>query len=268
VTQRGNSAHYPAHMPRTPDEEASRTTKPPRARGRQTGSPVGKPSTARRELVEQKIVEHAIALFAERGFAATSLQDIADAAGLTRPALYHYVSSKEELLARLVRDFTEHPAALLREVNERTDLRPEAKLRLMLTDIARELVQFPDQFRLLVRSEGELQELSNSYQENRRQVLKELIRAIDAGIVDGSFRPVDPRVAALGIIGMLNWTAWWHTPGSAENDRAVVEQLTDMAVRSVLHDSEATQFDSGPARALATIRQNLEYLEKQFGAKK
>ena len=57
------------------------------------------PRTARRELVENEIYEQAIRLFAERGFAGTSLQDIADALGITRPALYYYVKSKDELLA-------------------------------------------------------------------------------------------------------------------------------------------------------------------------
>ena len=51
----------------------------------------------RRELVENEMYEHAIRLFAERGFAGTSLQDIADAMGVTRPALYYYVKSKDEL---------------------------------------------------------------------------------------------------------------------------------------------------------------------------
>ena len=45
-------------------------------------------------------------LFAERGFAGTNLQDIAEATGLTRPALYHYFKSKESLLSRLVAELT------------------------------------------------------------------------------------------------------------------------------------------------------------------
>ena len=42
-----------------------------------------------------------------RGYDGTTLQDIADASGITRPGLYHYISSKEQLLAELVRDVSQ-----------------------------------------------------------------------------------------------------------------------------------------------------------------
>ncbi|WP_197377722.1 TetR/AcrR family transcriptional regulator [Mycolicibacterium baixiangningiae] len=227
-----------------------------------------KASTVRRELVEQRIIEQATALFAERGFAATSLQDIADAAGLTRSSLYHYVASKEELLARLVREKTEEPAIVLRLINQRTDLDPIGKLRAMAGEIARVQTRSPERFRLLIRSEAELPEqLSDVYQQSRRNVLREFVRVIDDGIAAGSFRPVDPRIAALGIIGMLNWIAWWHRPDSSDVDR-VTEQLADMAVESVLDAGDVTQYESGTARALASLRQNLEYLERQLGGRK
>ena len=48
-----------------------------------------------------EILEHATRLFAERGYDGTTLQDIADAIGITRPGLYNYISSKEQLLAAL-----------------------------------------------------------------------------------------------------------------------------------------------------------------------
>ncbi|MFB7719086.1 TetR/AcrR family transcriptional regulator [Nocardia sp. NPDC056100] len=234
-----------------------------------TDTPAAKPSTARRELVEQNIMQHATALFAERGFAATSLQDIAEAAGLTRPALYHYVANKDELLARLVREITEQPAIALRGINDRTDLDSVEKLRTMASEIARSHTESPDRFRLLVRSEAELPEqLSQIYQRSKRNVLKEFIRVIDTGIAAGVFRPVDPRVAALGIIGMLNWIAWWHHQDSPDTERAIVDQLSEMAVRTVLHEEASTQYDGGPARAIAALRQNLDYLERQFGGKK
>src|SRR6266478_2520132 len=69
----------------------------------------------RRDLMESQIMEEATRLFADRGFAGTSLQDIAVATGLTRPALYHYFGSKEDLLSRLVSELTEGPADELGE---------------------------------------------------------------------------------------------------------------------------------------------------------
>ena len=66
------------------------------------GRPAGVRGSTRRELVENEMYEHAARLFAERGFAGTSLQDVADAMGVTRPALYYYVKSKDELLSKLV----------------------------------------------------------------------------------------------------------------------------------------------------------------------
>ena len=86
--------------------------------------------TARRELVENEIYEQATRLFAERGFAGTSLQDIADAMGITRPALYYYVKSKDELLAKLVTEITDGPGEpTSRAVAARTDLDAVGKLR-------------------------------------------------------------------------------------------------------------------------------------------
>lgn len=222
-------------------------------------------SSTRRDLVEKQIMQHATALFAERGFAGTSLQDIADAMGLTRPALYHYVANKDELLARLVTEITEEPAVILAGINKRTDLGPVDKLHAMAEAIALHHAAAPDRFRLLIRSEAELPEnLSKTYEQSRRRVLKEFISVIRAGIDAGSFRAVDPRVASLGIIGMLNWMAWWYQPGTTANAKSVANQLADMAIQSVLQEGAAGQFVDGPARAISLLRQNLDYLEQQL----
>src|ERR1700748_1482449 len=114
------------------------TSSSPRGgRRKKAGSaPSGEPAaeqarsgTARRELVENEIYEHATRLFAERGFAGTSLQDIADALGITRPALYYYVKSKDELLAKLAADVAGVCAAQITELAARPDLDAVGKLR-------------------------------------------------------------------------------------------------------------------------------------------
>lgn len=219
----------------------------------------------RRELVEKQIFAEATRLFAERGFARTTLQDIADATGLTRPALYHYVANKNELLARLVSETTQTPADHLRKINDRLDLRPSEKLRSMATTIALHQARNPNQFQLIVRSEAELPPyLARTFEQGRRQVLKEFIRVIEDGISAGELRPIDSRSAALGIIGMLNWIAWWHQPGNARNDETVAKQLGDMARRSLErgHGSDGPVAEDGPARAIARLREDVDYLER------
>lgn len=51
---------------------------------------------------EERLLDHALTLFAEKGYEATSVREIIEATGVTRPVLYYYCSSKEELFRRLV----------------------------------------------------------------------------------------------------------------------------------------------------------------------
>ena len=85
---------------------------------------------------------------------------------------------------------------------------------------------------------------------------------IESGVKTGEFRPVDPRTAALGIIGMLNWVAWWHQSGDADADRSVAVSLADMALRTVVQEGIAPVVPEGPERAISMLRQDLDYLER------
>jgi AcrR family transcriptional regulator len=225
--------------------------------------------------MESQIMEEATRLFADRGFAGTSLQDIADATGLTRPALYHYFGSKEELLSRLVSELTEGPADELGEIRRRTGTTATERLRAMAFAVALRQASQPARFRVLVRSEAELPEaLSKVYDQGRRRVLKEFSAVIDEGVRRGEFRPVDPRIAALGVIGLCNWVAWWHRPGGQRADEGVAGALADMAVASVVRqDARATGAEGaegaggvegagGAARVLALLKEDVALLER------
>ncbi|WP_284741444.1 TetR/AcrR family transcriptional regulator [Amycolatopsis sp. RTGN1] len=221
-----------------------------------------KGTTARRELVENELYEHATRLFAERGFAGTSLQDIADALGITRPALYYYVKSKEELLAKLVTEVTNGPLEELTELVAQ-DVDPVRKLRGIVEIIVGRRARQPERFRLLIRSEAELPAaLTEAYDEGRRAVLKTIAGVIEEGVRVGRFRPVDARVAALGVLGMCNWVAWWFHPGGRDTAEAVVEQLADMAVGALQRPDQHVLDGEGPAAALKMLRQDLDHLER------
>lgn len=220
-------------------------------------------STTRRDLVENEIFEKATRLFAERGFAGTSLQDVADEMGISRSALYYYVKSKDELLAKLVTEITEGPAAEMREVADRPDLDPIGKLRAIARLIVVRRATQPARFRLLIRSEAELPaDLAKAHETGRKAVLKTLTAIIDVGIVAGQLRPVDPRVAALGVLGQCNWVAWWFHPDGRDSVDAIADQLADMAVAS-LRRADTRGLDSeGPAAVIALLRQDLDHLDR------
>lgn len=227
------------------------------------GRPARAASTARRELVENEIYEHATRLFAERGFAGTSLQDVADALGITRPALYYYVKSKDELLAKLVAEVTDGPLQELTALLERPGLDPVQKLRGTVEVIVARQLRQPERFRLLIRSEAELSpELTAAYDASRRAVLKAVAAVVEEGVRAGRFRPVDPRLAALGVLGMCNWVAWWYHPGGATGPEAVVAHFADMAVGALQRPDHHVPEDGGPAAALRMLRQDIDHLER------
>lgn len=224
-------------------------------------------SNARRELVERQILDQAFTLFASKGYARTTLKDIATATGLTRPALYHYISNKDELIEKLIAEIAGHSAELLQEINADSDDPPDARLRAMCLVIAEQQMAGPDRFRLLISSENDLPvAVVDSYRESRRAVLRELIKVIDDGQVARVFRPCDSRVAALGIVGMLNWIAWWYQPGDRDDEDRTAGQLADMAIRAVIDPEPPADGVGGPLRILQSVQRQLTELERELAA--
>ncbi|GGF33950.1 TetR/AcrR family transcriptional regulator [Subtercola lobariae] len=221
------------------------------------------PTSSRHDLVTKQIFETAITLIAERGFAGTSLQDIADAAGLTRSALYYYIKSKDDLLARLVGQETDDIADRLSEIANAPASSSLVTLRELVREAALRQLAAPDHFRLLVRSEAELpSELAQTYRNGRRRVLKAFQETIEEGVNRNEIRSVDARTAALGVIGMVNWVAWWHRPGQIAVDEAIAAQFAEFAVAGLAHVDDRASGLVGPAQALALLRHDVELLER------
>jgi AcrR family transcriptional regulator len=212
--------------------------------------------------VENQILTEATQLFAERGFAATTLSDIADATGLTRPALYHYFANKEALLGRLVSDLTLAPAEELAKLRTSRGKSAVERLHAMAFDTALRHAAQPERFRVLVRSDAELPpELAKPYLNGRRRILAEFTAVIEQGIANDELRPVDARTAALGIIGMCTWVAWWYRPTTAGDEHEVATALADMAIAALTTADDRSTTERGPARALELLKQDVAYLE-------
>ena len=209
--------------------------------------------------MEGELFEQAATLFAEKGFAGTTLQDIANAMGLSRPSLYHYIQSKDELLERLVEDVTAAAAELVTVVAGDVTLTADEKVRQTVRGMVKLIAEQPSRFRLLAQSETAMPaELARKQARLRRQVLSALVGIIDEGKQAGLFRPVDSRVAAFGVIGAWNWVAWWYRRG----DRGeIAEQLADTAVHGLLADRSGSTSATRTEELFGLVREDLSRLE-------
>jgi AcrR family transcriptional regulator len=220
----------------------------------------------RRELMTETLLERAAQLFAERGFDRTSLQDIATAMGLSRPALYHYIDSKQDLLGRLVTELGDAARADEERLRARDDLSPEERLHEWVRLMTLRVTQRPHRFRLLVMAEASLSPpVMEAHARLKRRMLNLATEIVREVARSGRMRPLDPRIVGLGIIGMTNWLAWWFSPEGELSGEAIAEQFAQVVMNGLLVD-EASQEGSGIAGALQRLRLDLAHLEQLVGA--
>ena len=242
-----------------PSSEAAQVTEP--------GPGDTAASATRRHLMENEVLEHATRLFAERGFAGTTLQDVAESMGLKRPALYYYFKSKEALLDRLISEATTSPAQDLAAIGRRTDQDATERLHAMACHMVTWVATHTDRFLLLVKSESDLSpEAAALFNSGRRAALDTVTAVIDEGIAAGQFRAVDSHVASLGVWGICNWVAWWFRSDGARSIDSVANQLADMAVASLQKPGDQTRRALSPAEALTAVRDDLDRLEQVLGS--
>lgn len=213
--------------------------------------------------MENEVLEHATRLFAERGFAGTSLQDIATSMGLKRPALYYYFKSKDELLERLIVEAVSDPARQLKEIADRADLDAAERLHAMTRWNTAWVLNHTDRFLLLVKSESELSPTTAArFNASRRQATEVVIGVIEEGIATGVFRSVDATTAALSVFGISNWSAWWYNPEGRDSIDHVANQIADMAVAGLRRIELPPMGTLSPLAALAVLRADVDRLER------
>jgi AcrR family transcriptional regulator len=213
--------------------------------------------------MENEVLEHATRLFAERGFAGTSLQDIATSMGLKRPALYYYFKSKEELLERLIVEAVSDPAQQLREIASRQDLDAAERLHAMTRWNTTWVLNHTDRFLLLVKSESELSPATaEAFNASRRKATDVVIDVIEEGIATGLFRSVDATTAALSVFGISNWAAWWFSPDGRDSIDHVANQIADMAVAGLKRSEHGAVSTLSPHAALSVLRADIDRLER------
>lgn len=219
-------------------------------------------NTTRKEIVAKEVLEQAALLFSRKGYAKTTLEDIGKAVGMSRPALYHYFPSKTALLEAMVEDVTVAGARTLAEIGEKKDLGPDERLRHAVEALVLWALERPTRFKVIDRSEEVLPpHISTIHETAKRQVLKAMTSLISEGVEAGVLRPLDPRLAALSVIGMCNWTAWWWTPKNPQTKEEVAAFIGEMAISAMRRVGPNRPMGGKIEDAIELLRSDLDFLE-------
>lgn len=163
----------------------------------------------------EQIFDVGARLFAEKGYERTSLQEVADALGVTKPALYYYYSSKEELLFEVMSFCIDRVTHDLEEISVSPGT-PSQRLAEFIQRYVHFFADHPDELTLL---STELDSLTGDLREaivvkQRRNLAA--IRAIVTELLEESGETdLDPTVAAFALLGMMNWIFSWYDPEGA-----------------------------------------------------
>jgi TetR/AcrR family transcriptional regulator, cholesterol catabolism regulator len=182
---------------------------------------------------KREILDAASRVFRRRGLQATGMRDIAAELGMTASNLYYYFKDKEELLAFVQEDALAGLLEIAARVRE-TGLRADARLfRLIEEHVVRLNEGTPGSLaHLEVEALGEPRR--RELQERRDEYERAFHCTIEEGIAADVFRPVDPKVSALAILGAVNWTVKWFRPDGRKSARAIGREQAELLVRGVL----------------------------------
>lgn len=171
--------------------------------------------------------------FRTHGFENATLDDIAARVGILKGSIYNYVSCKEDLLLAVVEEPARSLLAELENLRADTDHTVTERLRqLFRSQIKVFREHYPAAFVYLHNiGRVEISERFREFHEMDIHYMNAVEELMAEGAASGEFAlPVEPRIAARSVVGMLNWMQHWFTPSTAEADQELADSLFALAL--------------------------------------
>jgi AcrR family transcriptional regulator len=200
---------------------------------------------------EQQLLAIARRLFAHKGYDRTSLRNIAEAASITKAALYYYFPNKDALFERVVLESLQMlvddvSAAVARETN------PTARIRAFMEASAAHIDYGRDRW---IAGSNAFWQGAKDGQRLAALQLRDgyeglLRRCIVEGMASGELRAADPAMVGRFLLSALNHLPRWHRPDGRLTARQVMQQFLDMALYGLVLDAPDV---AAPAPALRLV---------------
>jgi TetR/AcrR family transcriptional regulator, cholesterol catabolism regulator len=209
---------------------------PAGARKSSTGRrPNGQAVHNRYESQMERLLEHAARIFCEKGYEGASMRDLSRACGMSLAGLYHYFSSKEELLYLIQKHSFRTIIEQARQRLAASD-DPEERVRIFIESHLEYFLANKEAMKVLTHED---ETLKNGRGTEIRAIKREYYRICfdllqDLGRAQGL--EFSGRLAVLSLFGMINWIYTWHNPRSDAGAKALAREMGDIFLHGVLHD--------------------------------
>ena len=192
------------------------------------------PSRAAQHQAKRDAVLHVAAqMFNERGFHATSLDDIAARLNVTKPTLYYYVKNKDAILLACVKKGLDMTLEGI-DASRAAGGNAIDQLRACMRTYA-EVVTQPFGMCLIRVGDEEVPEPSlTELRRLKSEIDHAFRRLVEQGVQEGVLAPCDPKMAAFVIAGGLSWIGRWYQPQGAYSADQIIEQCTQLLLQGVL----------------------------------
>lgn len=163
-------------------------------------------------LKRERIVAAAVDLFYHQGFARTTLDQVAEAIQVTKPFIYTYFKSKNDLLADICARGIRHSHEALNRAHAMQGT-PTERLKAVTRDFMLAVLNHQAHAVIYSREEKELlPEHREEFNEMRREFDRRLVTVLEDGVAAGEFIVEDVHLTALAIVGIVGWSQVWYRP--------------------------------------------------------
>ncbi|MCX8021053.1 MAG: TetR/AcrR family transcriptional regulator [Chitinophagaceae bacterium] len=182
--------------------------------------------TEKKKLSKKELIlERAAAMFREKGFAATSMRDLAESVGIEAASLYNHIHSKsqilEEIIFRMAKKCNEHLNDL-----DKPNVSCIEKVEAIIRFHVQMMINRFDDYHVMVNDWIHLTEPSLSdFVSQRREYVQRLEAILSDGIAKNEIRPIAPYVAILTILSSVRGLEFWHRSRKQISAREMEEHM-------------------------------------------
>jgi AcrR family transcriptional regulator len=187
------------------------------------------------DSIRNRMLREAVRLFAERGFDATAVQDIVEAAHVTKGAFYYHFASKSDLLYEIHVGFMMVAHRGAAEILARR-LSPQETLRALIVTLIQGITQVQAEVTVFFREMHRLSPDRLTAIRTDRDRYEAIVRnVVERGQADGAFRTdISGRLLTLGILNTCNGTYLWYRPAGPSSPEEIGQAFADLLLAGIV----------------------------------